>query len=125
MDNTPMTSNTLCGLGKLNNSQQEKINAIETQLTSMSNEILNAISKLTIENKNLLDAYGLNETLIKKNVATFASIKKTHASYTNKIPTLIGMKDESLLELKSYNYSYMVWSLLIAILVILSIKFLR
>ena len=125
IDNTPMTSNTLCGLGKLNNSQQEKINAIETQLTSMSNEILNAISKLTIENKNLLDAYGLNETLIKKNVATFASIKKTHASYTNKIPTLIGMKDESLLELKSYNYSYMVWSLLIAILVILSIKFLR
>ena len=104
---------------------KEKINAIETQLTSMSNEILNAISKLTIENKNLLDAYGLNETLIKKNVATFASIKKTHASYTNKIPTLIGMKDESLLELKSYNYSYMVWSLLIAILVILSIKFLR
>jgi hypothetical protein len=125
IDNTPMTLNTLCGLGKLNNSQQEKINAIETQLTSMSNEMLNAISNLTIENKNLLDAYGLNETLIKKNVATFASIKKTHATYTNKIPTLTGMKDESLLELTSYNYSYIVWSILIAILVILSIKFLR
>ena len=125
IDNTPMSLNTLCGLGKLNNSQQEKINALETQLTSMSNEMLNAISNLTLENKNHLDAHGLNETLIKKNIATFASIKKTHATYTNKIPTLTGMKDESSLELTSYNYSYIVWSTLIAILVILSIKFLR
>ena len=125
IDNTPMSLNTLCGLGKLNNSQQEKINALETQLTSMSNEILNAISNLTLENKNLLDAYGLNETLIQKNVATFASIKNTHATYTNKIPTLTGMKDESSLELTSYNYNYILWIILIAILVILSIRFLR
>ena len=122
---TPMTSSTLCNLGKLNNLEQKKLKKIESQLTSTSNQMLDAINDLTIENKNLLDAYGLNEALIIKNVAKFASIKKAHAKYTNKIPTLTGMKNESALLLKSYNYSYILWSLLIAILVILSIKFLR
>ena len=122
---TPMTSSTLCNLGKLNNSQQKKIKTLESQLTSTSNQMLDAINNLTIENKNLLDAYGLNEALIIKNVSNFISIKKAHAKYTNKIPTLTGMKNESALLLKSYNYSYILWSLLIAILLILSIKFLR
>lgn len=106
----PMNTTTKCGAAIISEDSNTKLDDIKNQLLDVSTKLLDKINNFASSNKELNQQMLVDKERITKNLAAYQDIKD---KLTNKesFLNMDAMLEDSKINVLSYNYNYVMWTI--------------
>jgi hypothetical protein len=118
-----MTADTLCGLDKETQNQQNSKESLQSQLSNLADEIVNKITYLESLNLNLNNQMVIDQSVLDENLKKYKALSLKYKNYkTTKMPNINGILSDSDIIVLQENYSYLFWSIIAIATVVITIN---
>jgi len=120
-----MTVDTLCALGTVDPAVKQKLTSLNKQLLQLSQQIYEKIQETKQHNVTVTNQIGIEKNYLDDQLSRFKRMFKKMKKINKKTDIFNVMKEDAKLLSTSSNYNYILWSVMTAILLLLTIRHVR
>jgi len=126
LSSTQMTPTTTCGLTNATSAQQQEAEQLRQQLVELANQIVQKITYLETLNSNMISQMGIDKNVLDANLKKYKQLSSKFSILNGQdISNINQIVDDSEINVKKYNYTYILWGILAIIIILITIKILR
>ena len=117
-----MAIDTLCQLGFVTQKERAEMADAHQDLTVVKDELSQKLQNLSEQDARLISSLGKNIEKLDKDLHQYDNVRSKTIAAESGYQNVVGMKDDSEIQMVSDNYHYLLWSILAILIVAGGIK---